>query len=111
MTTSFETARVGVACGAATDSTVATPHATPTLAVSNDVVISQIYGGGGNSGATLTNDFVELFNRGASDVDLTGWSVQYASASGSSWQVTNIAGIVGAGHYYLVREAAGAGGT
>jgi predicted extracellular nuclease len=90
---------------------VAAPHATPTLAVSNDVVISQIYGGGGNSGATLTNDFVELFNRGATDVDVTGWKVQYASAAGNSWQRTNLAGTLASGHYYLVQEAAGSGGT
>ena len=30
--------------------------------VMTDVVISQVYGGGGNAGATLTNDFIELFN-------------------------------------------------
>src|SRR5262249_10309639 len=42
------------------------------------VVISQVYGGGGNTGATLTNDFVELFNRGQTAVNVTGWSVQYA---------------------------------
>ncbi len=28
------------------------------------VVISQVYGGGGNSGATLKNDFIELRNNG-----------------------------------------------
>src|SRR5215213_2411048 len=33
-------------------------------AVSTSIVISQVYGGGGNSGATYQNDFVELFNRG-----------------------------------------------
>src|SRR4051812_8305317 len=80
---------------------VAAPQAAPTLAVSNDIVISQIYGGGGNSGATLTNDFVELFNRGSTDVDLTGWTVQYASSTGSSWQRTNLAGTLAAGHHYL----------
>ncbi len=26
------------------------------------LVISEVYGGGGNSGATLTNDFIELYN-------------------------------------------------
>ena len=31
----------------------------------SDVVISQIYGGGGNAGATYHNDYVELYNRGA----------------------------------------------
>ncbi|MGA7617679.1 MAG: DNA/RNA non-specific endonuclease [Thermoanaerobaculia bacterium] len=85
--------------------TATTAHA------SSDVVISQVYGGGGNSGATYRNDFVELFNRGTSTVDLTGWSVQYASSSGSSWQVTPLAGSIAPGHYYLVQENAGSGGS
>ncbi len=34
-------------------------------AVSPNVVISQVYGGGGNSGAPFTHDFIELFNRGS----------------------------------------------
>ncbi len=85
--------------------------ASPAAAVSPDVVISQVYGGGGNSGATYTNDFVELYNRGTAAVDLSGWSVQYASAAGTSYQVTALAGRVAPGAHYLVQEAAGAGGT
>ena len=54
-------------------------------AVSPDVVISQVYGGGGNSGATITNDFIELYNRGTEPVPLDGWSVQYASSAGTTW--------------------------
>jgi len=57
-------------------------------AVSPDVVISEVYGGGGNSGATLKQDFIELHNRGASEASVEGWSVQYASSSGTTWQVT-----------------------
>jgi len=75
------------------------------------IVISQVYGGGGNSGATLTHDFIEIFNAGNAAVDLTGWSVQYASAAGTSWQVTALSGTLAAGQYYLVQEAQGAGGT
>src|SRR6266480_3152035 len=75
------------------------------------VGISQVYGGGGNSGATLKNDFIELFNPGTQLVDLTGWSVQYASAAGSTWQVTPLSGTIPPGRYYLVKEAAGSGGT
>ena len=78
---------------------------------SADIVISQVYGGGGNSGATLKNDFIELYNRGTTAVSVTGWSVQYASAGGSSWQKTNLSGTILPGRYYLVQEAAGAGGT
>lgn len=75
------------------------------------VVISQVYGGGGNSGATLRQDFIELFNPGAAAVSIDGWSVQYASATGSSWQVTALSGTIEPGGYYLVQQAAGAGGT
>jgi predicted extracellular nuclease len=88
----------------------------PALA-SSDIVISQVYGGGGNSGATFKQDFVELFNRGTEPVSIGGWSVQYASATSSSgnqsWQVTAIpAGVtVNPGKYYLVTEAKGAGGS
>jgi predicted extracellular nuclease len=75
------------------------------------VVISQVYGGGGNSGAALRNDFIELFNGGTSPADLTGWSVQYASSTGTSWQTTPLAGALLPGQYYLVQESAGTGGT
>ncbi|MGX7680794.1 lamin tail domain-containing protein [Jatrophihabitans sp. DSM 45814] len=77
-------------------------------APSSTVVISEVYGGGGNAGAPLTNDFIELYNASASTVDLTGWSVQYASASGTSYQVTQLTGSVAAGGFYLVQEGAGA---
>ena len=77
------------------------------------MVISQVYGGGGNSGATYKNDFVELFNNGTSAVAVGGWSVQYASATGSNWQVTQLPSsmVVQPGQYVLVRMAAGTGGT
>ena len=76
------------------------------------VVISQVYGGGGNSGATLKNDFIEIFNRSTDAIDLTGWSVQYTSAAGTSWQKTTLTSFVlQPGQYYLVQEGAGAGGT
>lgn len=81
-------------------------------AVSTTVVISQVYGGGGNSGATFRNDFIELFNRGTSAVSLAGWSVQYASATSTSWAVTSLTGVMlQPGQYYLIQEAAGSGGT
>lgn len=80
-----------------------------------NVVISQIYGAGGNSGATLQNDFVELFNRSDAAVDITGWSVQYASATGSGNFSQNspvsLSGTLQPGQYYLVQFAGGANGA
>src|SRR5690348_1749203 len=61
--------------------------------VSTTVVISQVYGGAGCGTAgcsTYKNDYIELFNRGAGAVSVNGWSVQYAAATGTAWQVTNL---------------------
>src|SRR5829696_3643883 len=82
--------------------------AAPASAASPDIVISQVYGGGGNTGAQYKNDFIELFNRGADAVPVTGWSVQYAAAGGTSYQRTPLTGTIRPGRYYLVQEAAGA---
>ncbi|MDQ6717586.1 MAG: lamin tail domain-containing protein [Gemmatimonadota bacterium] len=79
---------------------------TPAAPVENgDVVISQIYGGGGNSGAQYTNDYIELLNKGDNPVNLTGWSVQYGSATGSSFLVHALSGTIQPGHYFLIQEA------
>lgn len=80
------------------------------------VVISQVYGGGGNSGALYTNDFIEIFNRGTTTVDLSGWSVQQNAVSDTdTWSVTPLCApgpcLLAPGKYFLVQEAAGAGGT
>lgn len=77
--------------------------------VSPNIVISQIYGGGGNvAGSQYTHDFVELFNRGDQPVSLSGWSTQYASASGTNWLVTPLGNVtLQPGQYYLVQYASG----
>ena len=74
-------------------------------------MINEVYGGGGNSGATYKQDFIELYNKSASTVDLSSWSVQYASATGTSWASTPLVGTLPAGSSYVVREAQGTGGT
>jgi hypothetical protein len=85
---------------------------TAAAATETSVVISQVYGGGGNSGATYKNDFVELFNPTAAPVTVAGWSVQYASSTGTSWQVTSLPTLtLQPGQYILVQEAVGAAGT
>jgi predicted extracellular nuclease len=85
----------------------------PALASTSGVVVSQVYGGGGNSGATLKNDFIELFNAGSDPVALAGWSVQYNSTSGTgTWLKTDLSGVVlQPRQYYLVQQAAGTGGS
>src|SRR5689334_19708642 len=83
-------------------------------APSTTAVLSEAYGGGGNSGATLKNDFIELYNRSSAPVPLSGYSVQYISASPgatTTWSTTALTGSIPAGGHYLVQGAAGAGGT
>ncbi|MDQ2856492.1 MAG: DNA/RNA non-specific endonuclease, partial [Acidobacteriota bacterium] len=85
-------------------------HPNATL-VSSTIVISQVYGGGGNSGAVYQNDFVELFNLGSTTVSLTGWSVQYASATGTGNfggnPIAPLSGSLAPGGYYLVKQGSG----
>jgi uncharacterized protein (TIGR03437 family) len=85
-----------------------TPSPSPTPDSSPHIVISQIFGGGGNSGAPFRNDFIEIFNAGSSTVNLSGWSVQYASATASTWSVTPLTSItLDPGQYYLIQESSG----
>jgi hypothetical protein len=77
-------------------------------AAASTIVVSQIYGGGGNAGATFRNDFVELFNAGSGTVDVSGWTVQYATAAGTTWQTTAVSGTIAPGRHYLVQLASNA---
>jgi len=84
------------------------PTPSPTPESSPNIVISQVFGGGGNSGAPLRNDFIEIFNRGNTSVNLSGWSVQYASATASTWSVTSLTSVILLpGQYYLIQESSG----
>src|SRR6266850_7351110 len=82
----------------------------------NDVVISQVYGGGGNTGATLKNDFIELINRSSAPVSLNGWSVQAfvdnPTLNLHGWFSTPLPNFtLQPGQYFLIQESQGAGGT
>ncbi|GAB3584160.1 endonuclease/exonuclease/phosphatase family protein [Amycolatopsis endophytica] len=104
------TRRIGVLTAAAlTGLSVAVM---PARAASADAVIAEVYGGGGNSGATLTGDFIEIAASAATALD--GWSVQYLPGSPSAssrWQVTPLTGTVTRNGRYLVAESTGSGGT
>jgi hypothetical protein len=80
-----------------------------------DVVISQVYGGGGG-GSTWVYDYVELFNRTGCPVDIGGWSIQYGSSMSTTFgsSATNCAFIpagaaIPACGYYLVQVGSSGG--
>lgn len=79
------------------------------------VVINEVYGGGGATATTgsYSTDFIELYNNGLTNVDLTGLTVRYGSATGTfpaASATSNVAVLPAAtlapGAYFLV-----AGGT
>lgn len=84
----------------------------PALAASPNLVISQVYGAGGNTGTTLYKyDYVEIFNRGTTPVSLAGWTLQYASAANATWSGKAVlpAFTVEPGQYVLVQQQGGGG--
>ncbi len=102
-----------VVAGAGVASTSASTSSS--TSTSGHLVISQVYGGGGNSGATYTHDYVELFNPTSAPISLDGLSIQYASAAGTglfgsnSGQLTELPNVtVAPGRYYLVQQASNA---
>ncbi len=75
------------------------------------LLINEVYGGGGNSGATLTHDFVELVNPTSETISLDGYVVEYYGATGNRGNRCTLSGSVAPGGYFLVQQAKGAGGT
>ena len=98
-----------VALAAGTVSVVA-----PTASAAPDgsnVVINEVYGGGGNSGAKYTHDFVELYNPTDQNIDLAGWTITQRSAKDTGNGSARLSGVIPAKGYFLVQGAQGNGGT
>ncbi|WJY68736.1 ExeM/NucH family extracellular endonuclease [Corynebacterium auris] len=92
-----------LAAGAA----VASPSPARAAADGSTVVISEVYGGGGNSGSVFSHDFVELYNPTASDIDITGWRLEQRSAKDGLGATVTLSGIVPADSHFLIRGSAG----
>src|SRR6476469_6502137 len=72
----------------------------------NHLVISQLYGAGGNTGASYNRDFVELFNPTGAPASLTGYSIQYTAATGTTWTSRALSGAVAPNSYFLIQMTA-----
>ena len=77
----------------------------------DNIAISEIYNGAGSIGAYFKNDYITLYNPTASAVDLSGWSIQYSSATSSEWSsnITNLTGSILPNSYFFILQAAGLG--
>jgi len=80
-----------------------------------ELVINQIYGGGGATGIAplYSNDWVQLYNSDATDINLGTYSLQYAAATNSTvFSAGNthfLSGVIKANSYFLVQEGRGTG--
>lgn len=70
------------------------------------IVINEIYTGGGLLGALITNDFIELKNIGNTTSSLNGATIQYGSASGNFIGYNELPNITLAPNQtYLIQQA------
>ncbi|NHC25465.1 ExeM/NucH family extracellular endonuclease, partial [Nocardioides sp. IC4_145] len=79
-------------------------HAAPD---GSGLVISEVYGAGGNNGAVYNADFVELYNPTDRAISVAGMSIQYRSANGNPGSSpAPLSGTVPASSYYLIQMSA-----
>ncbi|SJM67999.1 ExeM/NucH family extracellular endonuclease [Microbacterium sp. JB110] len=89
---------------------VLVPSAATASPEGDALIISEVYGGGGNSGAPVTHDFVELYNPTGADIDLGGYAVEYRSSSGGSGGIAVLEGTIESDTHFLLQLAAGSNG-
>lgn len=70
------------------------------------IIISEIYGGGGSSSLALSNDYIILKNIGSETVSLQGATIQYAAENGNFTKYHALPDItLNPGQNYLIQEA------
>ncbi|MBC2934340.1 ExeM/NucH family extracellular endonuclease [Nocardioides sp. zg-1228] len=97
--------RIAVGAGLAVLAAGLTPIAAATAnPAGTDLVISEVYGAGGNTGAVYNADFVELRNPTAAPISLAGKYLHYRAATGNSGgNPVALSGSVPAGGTWLVQ--------
>lgn len=75
-------------------------------AVSTTVVISEIQTNGGGSNAAY-DEFIELYNKSASAVNLSTYSIQYRGGESTSFAKKNLSGSIPAYGFYLITNSSG----
>ena len=98
-----------VALAAGTVSVVA-----PTASAATDgsnVVINEVYGGGGNQRAAFDKDFVELYNPTDQPIDVTGWTIEQRSTGDNVGNTHTLTGVVPAKSTFLITSKPGSNGN
>lgn len=69
-----------------------------------NVVISEVYGGGGESSAPYKYDYIELYNNSDSVIELNGWYVHYGASTTDLNFKTSLSGRILPRSFYLIKE-------
>lgn len=113
--TGFQSGNISISGGGVTTAiTVAVSGTGISGTISGHLMISQVFGAGGNTGANLNADYVELHNSSNVSQSLSGFSIQYGSATGTTWSgVSPLPAVtIPAGGYFLIQmSGTGASGT
>jgi hypothetical protein len=71
--------------------------------VNAQLVVNQIYTGGGTGGATYNTSYVQLVNQSNRPVSLKGFSLQFSRGNGTGWQTIELPEVdLAAGSKYIV---------
>ncbi len=71
--------------------------------------ISQVFAGGGGTGAVYVRDYVELYNAGTGAAFMSNWALQLTTSTGTTWTVVPLNGTINPGQYFLVGQVTGTG--
>ncbi len=71
--------------------------------IEGTLIIYEVYGGGGNSGATYSHDYIILYNGTNNAIDLSQYSIQYAPATSSNYIATTLSGTIESKEYYKIQ--------
>jgi hypothetical protein len=75
------------------------------------MVIDEFFGGGGNNGAPYNRDFVILKNLGSQAQHISGWTLQYASATGNFNSMVALDGWINPGDLVRICYYTGTSGS
>ncbi|KAA8726938.1 ExeM/NucH family extracellular endonuclease [Corynebacterium phocae] len=102
--------RLGILSIAALVTSLTTPTAYAAPA-GDSIVINEVHGGGGNSGALYDSDFIELYNPTDKPLSLAGTNIAYYDKQGALKESKRLPRVdIAPQGYFLIKGATGSGG-
>lgn len=81
-----------------------TLNVTVSTVVYTTLMIYELYTAGGNAGATYNKDYVVIYNGTNAAIDLSGYTLQYASKTGAFSIKATLTGTINSGDFFIVSD-------